>query len=146
MYFVGLLIKVGSFLVRERLASYLELARYTTELKPKLSSFKNSNEPSRAEPSRATNERVQASLRASSFLSSPGPGGGSRGGGSSGGHHRRRCGSHDVVSSLPEDFYKRDVSPFEGMWDEVASGVGFGLGAPAALGGANCSRLGVTTT
>jgi hypothetical protein len=38
MHFVGLLIKVGSF--------WLELARYTTELKPKLSSFKNSNEPS----------------------------------------------------------------------------------------------------
>jgi hypothetical protein len=36
-------------LARERLASQLELARYTTELKPKLSSFKNSNEPIRAE-------------------------------------------------------------------------------------------------
>jgi hypothetical protein len=48
-----------------------ELARYTTELKPKLSSFKNSNEPSRAEPSRATNEWVRASLRVSSFSSSP---------------------------------------------------------------------------
>jgi hypothetical protein len=45
MYFVGLLIKVGSFW----LASQLELARYTTELKSKLSSFKNSNEPSRTD-------------------------------------------------------------------------------------------------
>jgi hypothetical protein len=36
-------------LAHERLASQLELARYMTELKPKLSSFKNSNEPSRAE-------------------------------------------------------------------------------------------------
>jgi hypothetical protein len=45
MYFVGLLIKVGSFW----LASQLELARYTTEQKPKLRSFKNSNEPSRVE-------------------------------------------------------------------------------------------------
>jgi hypothetical protein len=53
-------------LAHERLASQLELARYTTELKPKLSSFKNSNESSRA-----TNERVRASLRASSFSSSP---------------------------------------------------------------------------
>jgi hypothetical protein len=49
MYFVGLLIKVGSFW----LASQLELTRCTTELKPKLSSFKNSNESNRA-----TNERV----------------------------------------------------------------------------------------
>jgi hypothetical protein len=45
MYFVGLLIKVGSFW----LASQLELARYTTELKSKLSTFKNSNEPSRTD-------------------------------------------------------------------------------------------------
>jgi hypothetical protein len=45
MYFVGLLIKVGSFW----LASQLELARYTTEQNPKLRSFKNSNEPSRVE-------------------------------------------------------------------------------------------------
>jgi hypothetical protein len=37
-------------LARERLASQLELARYTTELKPKLGSFKDSNESSRVEP------------------------------------------------------------------------------------------------
>jgi hypothetical protein len=54
MYFVGLLIKVGSFW----LASQLELARYTTELKPKLRSFKNSNEPSRAELLTSEFERV----------------------------------------------------------------------------------------
>jgi hypothetical protein len=54
MYFVGLLIKVGSFW----LASQLELARYMTELKPKLSSFKNSNEPSRAELLTSEFERV----------------------------------------------------------------------------------------
>jgi hypothetical protein len=36
-------------MARERLASQLELARYMTELKPKLSSFKNSNESSRPE-------------------------------------------------------------------------------------------------
>jgi hypothetical protein len=46
MYFARLLIKVGSFW----LASQLELARYTTELKPKLGSFENSNESSQAEP------------------------------------------------------------------------------------------------
>jgi hypothetical protein len=45
-------------LARERLASQLELARYTTELKPKLSSFKNSNEPSRAELLTSEFERV----------------------------------------------------------------------------------------
>jgi hypothetical protein len=59
MYFVGLLIKVGSFW----LASQLELTRYMTELKPKLDSFKNSNEPSRA-----TNEPVRTSLRAEFFV------------------------------------------------------------------------------
>jgi hypothetical protein len=59
MYFVRLLIKVGSFW----LASQLELTRYMTELKPKLDSFKNSNEPSRA-----TNERVLTSLRAEFFV------------------------------------------------------------------------------
>jgi hypothetical protein len=45
-------------LARERLASQLELARYTTELKPKLSLFKNSNEPSRAELLTSEFERV----------------------------------------------------------------------------------------
>jgi hypothetical protein len=54
MYFAGLLIKVGSFW----LASQLELARYTTELKPKLGSFKNSNKSSRAEPLMSEFERV----------------------------------------------------------------------------------------
>jgi hypothetical protein len=36
---------------RARPARQLQLARYTTELKPKLSSFTNSNEPSRTKPS-----------------------------------------------------------------------------------------------
>jgi hypothetical protein len=45
-------------LAYERLASQLELARYTTELKPKLNSFKNSNEPSRAEVLTSEFERV----------------------------------------------------------------------------------------
>jgi hypothetical protein len=45
-------------MAREQIASQLELARYTTELKPKLSSFKNSNEPSRAELLTSEFERV----------------------------------------------------------------------------------------
>jgi len=49
-----------------QLASWLELARLVTELEHQLSSQENSNEPSRA-----TNERVRASYRATSFLSSP---------------------------------------------------------------------------
>ena len=51
-----------------QLASWLELARSVTELEHRLSSQQNSNEPSRA-----TNERVRASYRATSFLSSPSP-------------------------------------------------------------------------
>jgi hypothetical protein len=54
MYFARLLIKVGSFW----LASQLELARYTTKLKPKLGLFKDSNESSRAEPLTSEFERV----------------------------------------------------------------------------------------
>jgi hypothetical protein len=45
-------------MAHERLASQLELARYRTELKPKLSSFKNFNELSRAELLTSEFERV----------------------------------------------------------------------------------------